>query len=206
LASVATALNVDASRVSAGSVEYTVKVNYEFPATITEAQAKMAVARALGMNENQVKVALSNVRRLLGRRLSSTRVDATVNTPDSTAVTSIQNRATDKAQVASAISSATGATITAEQLTATAPALGVEVVTTVAPSAGQVAAPVFDTAAITSVQQQVSSDLGVTVQVTQQTTPPGATTTQADVVNAGARSIFTSALLGAILSVATLVA
>jgi len=196
-------MNVDVGQVSADSIRYTVKVNYEFPATITEAQAKMAVASALGVNESQVEVALSNVRRLLGRRLSSTRVDATVNTPDSTAVTSIQNRATDKAQVASAISSATGATITAEQLTATAPALGVEVVTTVAPSAGQVAAPVFDADAITSVQQQVSSDLGVTVRVT---TTPGATTTQADVVNAGARSIFTSALLGAILSVAALVA
>jgi len=114
----------------------------------------------------------------VGRRLSNTRVDATIVTPDITELTAIENKAADKAQVATEISSATSTTITATDLTASTPVRGVEVTTSVAPMAGQ-ASTAFDTAAIASVQQRVSSDLGVAVQVTAATTGQGTTTPQA---------------------------
>jgi len=188
--------------VKADSVEYTVKVGYQFAASVTEAEVKTSVARAVGVPEEKVKVTLTVARRLMGgsavssRRLQSTRVDATIKTSQVADVQTIQTKAGNASAVASELSSVKNVAVAAPAVTA-APQAGVEVVTAVdAPT------QVFTPQAITSVMQQVSQDTGATVQVTPAAASATRTTTERLRISGARPAGAMSALVGAVLMVA----
>lgn len=99
ISSVARAAGIDTKQVLIKEIVFKVKVSYAFDATVTEAQATKAIAKANSVAEDRVKVTIA-ARRLaeeimgqIARRLAATNVKAEITADNATSVGAIQTSA-----------------------------------------------------------------------------------------------------------------
>jgi len=155
----AAASSVSADKIEIGNLEYKTKVTYSMPATVTEAAAKKAIARACNVPESRVEVMVSSRRLSEFRRLATT-IDAIISTQTASEVSSIATKAADAAALKQAF--ADGG-LTAEPTVAKEPKNSVIVNTMLKGEAGA-AAPEAPPAS--TIQSQVSTKVGTKVVAT----------------------------------------
>jgi len=149
VSSMAATVGIPADAVQVVAVHYTVAVSYEFPAgvTMTESQAKEAVAKSNGVDESAVSVVITEVgsdgRRLATRRLAGIQLQAEITTSDPAVAQAATETSSDASALASEVSAVLG-TVVAPPSVTIAPTLAVVVETVVASASGVAIVPEED--------------------------------------------------------------
>jgi len=118
------------AKVKVKEVKYNMKAEYTVGTSVTNGQAKTAVANANNCPETLVNVTVTGGRRLLAdRRLTDVKVIATIESTDASVITAAKTTASNSIALSSALTTVTGNTVEAQ--VTKQPALAVKVTTEV---------------------------------------------------------------------------